>query len=914
MSAAVPVIPTRDSSARDGGGSQGSPSQELALTLAGIRLDDVADEGEEEAHNGDISSILRDVSAKLDLIKEQFFTIQERRHAGVFALTEQAGSSSSQGSPPTQREQEGAEKSIALDLAMAHLNALFEAVSEGMRVAERHVSSQQGSVQGVDLSPRRRTASRASLDSFDDVFAEMSVGEDEPAALRKRYEDLAVEWARVQVEAKNLEEELSGDKYLLVFTSIGEQMEGMMESLDKALASCHDFVFAFHKDRAERVLSATGSPQAHTSSYWTSAEDRLNQLRVVKRSFDVKKSAYGPACEQMFVSLEKGVKQRSTQNGTILRRFSELKTRWRGLRERVSAMDKDLKRIEGDLMHRPTPNLTPSKSSPLDQSPSPNRSSLRPKSRLRDRNDSATNTPTSMSRSISIGDLYGESIALSPSDLNVGRTVYADGPFLSPRSPPTKPPKSAYRRSMLEGHSLGGTDHQTHLRSVSSTAVPLPSVRSSSRPIAPSSSSSRQQGLSTASPSRYTRAGSEPPSQTNSSFRWNLSERPPSVTNEEMEESLLESDDISFSSVATMYQRPASASGTYQRPPSAAGSYYRPPTSTGHRSDAEGPSRIPRLATANTARHGNDISSGASATSERPGSAMSYSSSTAYGRSPSAKYSSTRSQHPPSSFYNHDRGNRLSMQTPEPTIAARVQRMNIFAPKATPTGASSKRSSRPPPAKYNVTGYGAASGSNSNGASHPPSPASTANVSPSIHRTQPLNITKRSSAVWSAQGRTTPLSAAALAKVPSARDEIGHRNVSGTTSTSVANFRSQRAGATKYEYGGVGSYTPSVMSGRETPTYSEGGGSSVWGGGASRRLAAVYSYRPNANDALDVEVAAVVNSLGMAIERVDPPLPRGVKEMNPSSTKTVRYELGGKVIVCKLLQLVSGGGKAAGMR
>jgi hypothetical protein len=72
-------------------------------------------------------------------------------------------------------------------------------------------------------------------------------------------------------------------------------------------------------------------------------------------------------------------------------------------------------------------------------------------------------------------------------------------------------------------------------------------------------------------------------------------------------------------------------------------------------------------------------------------------------------------------------------------------------------------------------------------------------------------------------------------------------------------------------------------------------------------MANVYSYRANPNDALDIEVANIVNSLGMAIDRVDPPLPRGVKEMNPSSSKTVKYEVGGKVIVCKLLQLVSFG-------
>ncbi len=35
----------------------------------------------------------------------------------------------------------------------------------------------------------------------------------------------------------------------------------------------------------------------------------------------------------------------------------------------------------------------------------------------------------------------------------------------------------------------------------------------------------------------------------------------------------------------------------------------------------------------------------------------------------------------------------------------------------------------------------------------------------------------------------------------------------------------------------------------------------------------IEQYRANPNDALDLEVAAVCNGLGVALERIDPPLP-----------------------------------------
>lgn len=82
-------------------------------------------------------------------------------------------------------------------------------------------------------------------------------------------------------------------------------------------------------------------------------------------------------------------------------------------------------------------------------------------------------------------------------------------------------------------------------------------------------------------------------------------------------------------------------------------------------------------------------------------------------------------------------------------------------------------------------------------------------------------------------------------------------------------------------------------------------GSSYGGTGA------IEQYRANPNDALDVEVAAICNGLGVALERIDPPLPRGVRlEEGPGKDNRASYEIGGRTMACRLLELHRPAGSA----
>lgn len=832
-----------------------SPSQ-LADSLANIRLDDINNVGDDsmklqneasttfivhdevdnhannssinEANPGIVAENLKKISSGIEAIREQFFVIQEKRHAGIFiAVNEEVGSSSfdQSTSTPTKENKSQKEKSLVLDVEMAKLNGLMEDISNRFETAEKQVQQLDNSDSQAPTLQRRGSLaslnSLSSLDSFDDAFGVETVGlSKKPDVVRKQYAELLHHWDSIQKEAKMLEEELGGDKYLRVFSSICDQMEEMMDSLDKALANCHDFVFAFNRDKnmnqqieRESENAFSHSPK-NDQSTWRTNEERLAALQTVKRSFNVKRTSYGPACEQMFSSLERGVKQHSTKNGTILRRFMELKTRWRSLRERVSKMDKELKRIETQLMEF---------------------------------------------------------------DANASQEIES----LAVATPPRRP-------------------------------------------------------LSRLNPS------TQSPAAPTNRFQSIHHDRSPSI-------------EWSPSTSSNQVVGDLSMSLTYNRSPSAR-MMPRPSSSASQRTDDTNisQSRIPRLMSAGkriiggvTSRRTSNIGE------ERPSSALSFTSNSSalFGKSPNpTKFSTGPDSSPPVSFSRrreNETNLRNNMQTPEPTIMARVQRMSLFGGGSGTSSNMNRRSSRPPPVRYSANRVSAAA---ENQISKSPSSSSlsaiAARKSPQ-QTVKPLNISKRQSSLFihnNHNGRTTPLSAAALAKIPYAAANVnGESNLAGeyhimsspsssnvgggtTYSTgdgasSVSNYRTKRSSMISSQFVSQIPKPSSITSGRETPTFSDGGNSSVWegtiyGGRPSSRLTAGYgnrfggtgkrgfdAYKPNPNDAIDVEVARVVNSIGIRIERVDPPLPRGVKELNPSSTTLVRYQVGTKVIVCKLLQL-----------
>ena len=353
---------------------------------------------------------------------------------------------------------------------------------------------------------------------------------------------------------------------------------------------------------------------------------------------------------------------------------------------------------------------------------------------------------TTQSRFVSTATDPGRAAAMN---MNANRSPNAR---MSTRRPPPSPSPTKDRTAAQLNHSVYSSSWQPRSSILDNGLPRPPSIhRPSSRApspslhVAPSSagrSKTPQQGTLF---TRATRAGSEPPGEP-SSAGWRArvesrlaARREGATTPSYVDDSMESIDDVSFTSSSTMHRpRAGSALGFSSenrsavarpreipsrgasRPLSMLGNYYRPPSVSSTRDDAEalagtGPSMttdrsskrssfIPRLSSTPTIHNGFQGDSPSKV--QRPGSALSNASndSLMYA-SPARSSLGPGGRHRSTASASYSVGNRLSMQTPEPVIAARAQRLSMFAKPSGVTGAAgsaTRRTTRPPVSRYSI--------------------------------------------------------------------------------------------------------------------------------------------------------------------------------------------------------------------
>lgn len=843
-----------------------SDASDLADHIQNLSLNDIPAAAAKEEVPGqttDVSTQISNIADAIASVRSIVFEVEEKRHAGA-AITD-------------------------LEMTIIQMDTKLESISTSIQTLEAQVQNQDTTSSSSTL---------ADDDDDDDDFA--IPGVQPPSAAAKsspssRFQDLNRDWTALQQETETLKRELTDDKYVAHFNTASKQAESLMDSLAKALTICSKFVSDFHSNGGRVPLSDDEDNDDERDN-----AKQLERLHSVLKGFHTKRSYYTPACEQTFAAFDRSLKERSTAHGTLLRNFTELKKRWKQMKEHSARMDRELRKIESRLTNTstteaqsPQPTL-PIKSSmrsvsgaatvprpPSTSPPLPIKSTRRVISTSQQPNTAATSrNGNGMSSSPSTGSLlpprtasaaaasssrHNRSISIQPtsSGASTSRTrppsTSALSRSLGPSSydspskrnssnlTPSKPP-SAYRPHRFGSGNLGSpSDRETALQARSKTPQP------------PGSTSML---------ARNFRFGSEPPEvpRIPSAYR----PQPPKQGRGDGEEDSIEymdpAADLSLDEPAP-HSRPGSAMSTNAQPQFPL--HYRPPSALGSHIDDDGPSiagtprsakrqsRIPTYTFPNNSAPGN--------ADNRPSSSLS-------------QTSTTR-------FMGHQRGaSRSTMQTPEPMIAARVKRLSMYAKPS--TGGNVPSTSKRASAAY---------------------PSST----PSAVGSRPPSASYR----WSTAGggRTTPLSASALAKVPHAGpvslpggngDHFGGATSSyaqSNASGSVANFRASRQQALRSLNASTPThYSSSIRDGANTPTFSEGGMSN-FSGIASSRL-----YRPNPNDILDVSISNITNALGIPLTRIDDPLPRGMKtETGPGKEIRGRYSFGGTgtVMMCKLLEL-----------
>lgn len=133
--------------------------------------------------------------------------------------------------------------------------------------------------------------------------------------LEERRENLDASYRKLEKDAEGLRKELGEDRWVLVFRGAARQAQKMTESVDRSVARLREAV--------DTGMHLTNQPQF---------------LKKIE-SYEAKKTHYGPAIDRVLLIIDRGVKDRLTVNGEILRLSAEMQARWEDLKNQIKEMD-----------------------------------------------------------------------------------------------------------------------------------------------------------------------------------------------------------------------------------------------------------------------------------------------------------------------------------------------------------------------------------------------------------------------------------------------------------------------------------------------------------------------------------------------------------------------------------------------
>ena len=133
--------------------------------------------------------------------------------------------------------------------------------------------------------------------------------------LDNRRKALEKKWKALEGDAEGLRRELGEDRWVLVFRNAGRQAQKLCESVERSMGRLQEAIDAGTQHSNPPVLA-----------------------RKVE-SYEAKKVHYGPAIERVLAIIDKGVRDRLTVNGEILRLQQETRARWKAIQAEVKDMD-----------------------------------------------------------------------------------------------------------------------------------------------------------------------------------------------------------------------------------------------------------------------------------------------------------------------------------------------------------------------------------------------------------------------------------------------------------------------------------------------------------------------------------------------------------------------------------------------
>lgn len=268
------------------------------------------------------SNVLGDVGMEIDNLSGMIFEMEEKRHQALM----DNGPETSGGVDINELEtivEESPSKGRSQTNNRMSLGAIMASASNTPIIK----TPQDDSTANLMALFARMQPLRASLDFLPMRLSMFQTRAEKifPSAceeLDERRTRLEKSFQELQTDSEALQKELGEDKWIMVFRNAGGQAQKMFESVERSLSKLQEGL----------------ETNAHVNDPAT----------FVKRidTYETKKTHYLPAIERVITIIQKGINDRLTLNGEVLRLLSDMKSRTDALKASVRVMDASLEDVQ----------------------------------------------------------------------------------------------------------------------------------------------------------------------------------------------------------------------------------------------------------------------------------------------------------------------------------------------------------------------------------------------------------------------------------------------------------------------------------------------------------------------------------------------------------------------------------------
>ncbi|KAG0175529.1 hypothetical protein DFQ28_008890 [Apophysomyces sp. BC1034] len=293
----------------------------------------------------ELTVLMEKILLQVDDLSTMIFQFQERRHAAAIAPPLSAPSPS--------------DGSLELNSPLSTTSSFFSASTSTTNDTERTLQRKDDEIL-MEIDSKVEPL----FNNVEQVYTRMtssSPPQDASGVLTRKHHMVQERWECLRIEIDELKDELKEDRWLAVFRQVADQVDVMIDGLDKTMSQCFSVIQQMRDWQASQAPSIPQPspmstfdkisktilrtfPKSNTSILSTSSSGTARstppvdreKLKSVEKNFEAKYKYYTPSIDKMLAMLGNGISSRVGRDNSTTRRHQTMVQRWSQLKE---AMD-----------------------------------------------------------------------------------------------------------------------------------------------------------------------------------------------------------------------------------------------------------------------------------------------------------------------------------------------------------------------------------------------------------------------------------------------------------------------------------------------------------------------------------------------------------------------------------------------